>query len=150
MCVCGSRGQGWPGWVAAGWAAPPSFNAVRAATRWIRFSVMPSIWGRRVYDAALDGSGLCSEVPYGSSARVISVDRPGHLSRMRSSLRLGIATPALLDAVPKCQYTERLQLSPRRNARPAARSVFVLCPRPNTTRLLLPRKRGTCGATVSC
>lgn len=73
MCVCGSRGQGWPGWVAAGWATPPSFNAVRAATRWIRFSVMPSIWGRRVYDAALDGSGLCSEVPYGSSARVISV-----------------------------------------------------------------------------
>lgn len=31
------------------WAAPPSFHAVRAARRWIRFSVVPSIWGRRVW-----------------------------------------------------------------------------------------------------
>lgn len=88
--------------------------------------------------------------PVRASFLAATADRPDPLSRMRSSLHLGIATPALLDAVTKCQYAKQLQLSPTRNAHPAARSVFVLCPRPNTTRLLLPRKGGMCGATVSC
>lgn len=49
-------------------------NAVRAARRWIRFSVAPSIWGRRVGIqpwTVLDCSGvLCGPIWY--SARVIS------------------------------------------------------------------------------
>jgi len=46
MCV----GAGGPAMasLAAGWATPPSSSAVRDARMRIRFSVAPSIWGRRV------------------------------------------------------------------------------------------------------
>lgn len=81
----------------AEWAAPPSFHAVRAARRWIRFSVAPSIWGRRVWTQPwmlLDCAVRSHMVQCARHLCPLAGDRQDSLPC--PSLYLGIATPALV------------------------------------------------------
>lgn len=92
----GGRGQGGQ--------APPSFHAVRAARRWIRFSATPSIWGRRVWTQpwmVLDCAVRSHMVQCARHLCPLAVDRQDPL--LPSSLSLGIATPAPVMAVTECK-----------------------------------------------
>lgn len=111
----------WAGGHVGRWAAPPSFHAVRAARRWIRFSVVPSIWGRRVWIqpwAVLDYS---ARVIYGPDQQIDKI----------SSLSSSLSSPPWHRNTCSRRGRDRvailLQPRPTRSAHSAHRPISVLC-----------------------